>query len=474
MSLRINSNTTALNSYRTLSMNDSNLSKSIERLSSGYKINSAGDDPAGLVISEKLRAQVSGLGQAITNASDAVNMVKTAEGALSEVHSMLRSMRDLAIHAANTGATDAASAQADQAQINNSISSLNKIASETQFGNRNLLDGSAGIKTYINGSKVMAGDFSFAQGLTGDADIQVAVTTAATQATISLDSAGFDAVNDGSFYINGVKIDYTAGDTNDVLVNKINAKSSLTGATAVVNAGDNTIIDITSAAYGSAAKLDITNGTEVLGAGVSDISATGTDAKATVTKTINGVTTNVSDQTWESGDGLTLKDSIGNSIILNIDGGSETSAASSEFKLNVNSLTFQVGAYAGQTREVSINSVYSHDLGNGAVEGLNVANLDLTTAQGAQDAIKVLDKAISDVSGIRANIGATQTNVLESSINSLSVAKENLSSSESAIRDTDMAAEMIEYSKNQILQQAGISMLAQANSSSQQLLSLLR
>ena len=141
MALRINLNTAALSAHRTLTGTDSSLSKSIEKLSSGFKVNSAGDDPAGLVISEKLRAQVGGLGQAIKNAGDAVNMVKTAEGALGEVHRLLRSMRDLAVHAANTGATDSAAAQADQAQIDNAINSLNKVASETQFGGRKLLDG---------------------------------------------------------------------------------------------------------------------------------------------------------------------------------------------------------------------------------------------------------------------------------------------------------------------------------------------
>ena len=143
MSLRINLNAAALTAHRMLSGTDNALGKSIERLSSGYRINSAGDDPAGLVISEKLRAQVSGLGQAIKNAGDAVNMVKTAEGALNEVNTLLRSMRDLAVHASNSGANDATAIAADQSQIDNAISSINKIAQETQFGSKNLLDGSA-------------------------------------------------------------------------------------------------------------------------------------------------------------------------------------------------------------------------------------------------------------------------------------------------------------------------------------------
>ena len=159
MGMRINLNSAAMTAHRMMTNTDTALGKSIERLSSGYKINSAADDPAGLVISEKLRAQVSGLTQAIRNASDAVNMVKTAEGALNEVSTMLRSMRDLAVHAANTGATDKASVEADQAQINSAIDTLNKIAAETQFGNKKLLDGSAGITSTITGSSVLAANF---------------------------------------------------------------------------------------------------------------------------------------------------------------------------------------------------------------------------------------------------------------------------------------------------------------------------
>ena len=128
---------------------------------------------------------MSGIGQAIKNAGDAVNMVKTAEGALNEVSRLMRSMRDLAVHAANTGANDQAAVQADQAQINNAIQSLNKVAQETQFGGRKLLDGTAGVKSYIDGTAVMTGDFSYASNLTDGTGIKVAVTTAAKQAVLS-------------------------------------------------------------------------------------------------------------------------------------------------------------------------------------------------------------------------------------------------------------------------------------------------
>jgi flagellin len=293
-----------------------------------------------------------------------------------------------------------------------------------------------------------------------------------TIAGASVDTNNF-ATEDGALYINGVKIDYTAGDSTSAFIAKINAKTELTGAVASLNTTTGRI-EVDSTGYGSKTVLNITSGELLLGEGSSALNTYGLDAQAEITKTINGAVSNVSDQEWNRGDGLTLKDSLGNAIVLNAAGGTVTGDATSEFTVEVNSLTFQVGAYADQTREVNISAVFAYGLGNGAVADKNVSNLDLTTGQGAQDAIKVLDKAISDISGIRASLGATQTNVLESSINSLSIAKENLTASESSIRDTDMAAEMILFTKYQILQQADISMEAQANSGSKQMLSLLQ
>jgi len=149
MSLRINLNSAALQSSRVLRSNDDMVTRSIERLSSVYKINRAADNPAGLAISEALRAQIGGLKQAISNTQDAVNMVKTAEGALTEVHSLLRSMRDLAVHALNTGAVDSTQLAADQAQIRSAIEALNRIADTTAFGGRKLLNGSAGVQAQV-------------------------------------------------------------------------------------------------------------------------------------------------------------------------------------------------------------------------------------------------------------------------------------------------------------------------------------
>lgn len=474
MSLRINHNSASIAAQRNLAASDSAMSKSIERLSSGYKINSAADDPAGLVISEKLRAQVSGLGQAISNASDAVNMIKTAEGALTEVNSLLRSMRDLAVHAANTGATDTASVAADQQQIASAIDSINKIASETQFGNKKLLDGSAGIMATIKGSAVVSANLSNAS-LTADvSDVAVNMTTgvgvqAATKASVTGSanvSGGNASGGDWNVSINGVGVTFTDGMTQAQMVDTINNVTNQTGVVASVSGN---FIKLDQSAYGSTARIDVTgaNATNVFGA--ASLAAVGNDAKAVVTS--GG--TDVTDALWDKGTGTLLKDSHGNTIQLTDAAASAGADNAAQFDVKVGTLTFQVGAYAGQTRSVSISSIDTSNLGLG--NGTSVTSVaDINVSTDAQSAIKVLDKAISDVSSQRAVLGATQKNTLESSINSLTIAKENISASESTIRDTDMASEMAEFTKSQILNQAGISMLSQANQAPQQLLSLLR
>ncbi len=468
MSLRINLNSAALTAHRQLSATDNAVSKSIERLSSGYKINNAGDDPAGLVISEKLRAQVGGLNQAIKNAGDAVNMVKTAEGALSEVNRLLRTMRDLAVHAANTGVNDTASLAADQAQIRSAIESINKISSETQFGEKQLLDGSAGIVTTLKGSAVISADLSKANlssAMTGiGIDLSAGGAQLATKATLTGTASISGDMTGKSITINGKTI---AGGANEAAtLQAINNQANSTGVVATVDASHHLIL--TQRSYGSANRIDVTGGTDVFGS--ASAAAVGQDARAVVSS--GG--TNVSDAVWSAGSGTIIKDSLGNAIQLTDAAATTAADNADQLDLSVGSLTFQVGAYAGQTRSLSISSSHSNQLGvaSGAVSTMNVGAIDVTT--NATDAITVLDKAISDVSSLRANLGAALKNTFESSINSLGIAAENIAASESTIRDTDMAAEMVQFTRNQILQQAGTAMLAQANQAPQTLLRLLQ
>jgi len=466
MSLSINLNSAALTAHRNLAASGNAASQSIARLSSGYKINSASDDPAGLVISEKLRAQASGLGQAISNAGDASNMTKTAEGALNETNTLLRSMRDLALHAANAGANDSAATAADQEQIKSAISSLNNISSETQFGNKKLLNGDAGVSIKLSSASVTSADLSKATLAKGSTAVTVDVTTKADYAkkTGTVDLSG-GAAADGSIFINGVSVDYKTGDSVDTMVSNINKANTQTGVTAS-KSGDGKNLILTSDTVGSTGTITLGQSAALMGAAPTTVA--GVDAVATV-KDSSGAAVG---GTWNKGNGNTLQDDLGNTI--NLATGTGVATLTDAFSAENNSLEFQVGAYAGQTRTVSIGSSAADKLGTSAISGKNVSTIDVTTAQGAQDAVKILDAAISQVSTQRAALGAFQKNVLDSTVNSLTAAKENITASESSIRDTDMAAEMSNFTKNNVLQQAGISMLSQANQMPQQLLSLLR
>jgi len=450
-----------------LSASDTAVAKSIERLSSGFRINNAGDDPAGLVISEKLRAQISGLGQAIKNAGDAVNMVKTAEGALGEVNRLLRSMRDLAVHAANTGANDTASLAADQAQITSALESINKISSETQFGGKMLLDGSAGVVATVKGSAVVSADLSKAPLTASLTDVAISLTGGSTQVAAKAQITGsVDLTADltgETITINGVTVN--GGADEATTLQNINNVTNQTGVVATAD-GDDYLV-LTQQSYGSANRVDVTGGLAIYGAAAD--AGVGADAKATVKAGV----ANVTDALWDQGSGTVIKDSYGNAIQLTDTAAEIAANNAAQIDLAVGSMTFQVGAYAGQTRSLSIGSAHTSQLG--LANGTSVANISLIdVSSNAEDAMTVLDKAIADVSSLRASLGATQKNTLESSITSLSIASENIAASESSIRDTDMAAEMVEFTKYQILQQAGTAMLAQANQAPQALLSLLR
>jgi len=468
MSLRINLNSAALQSSRVLRSNDDMVTRSIERLSSGYKINRAADNPAGLAISEALRAQIGGLKQAISNTQDAVNMVKTAEGALTEVHSLLRSMRDLAVHALNTGAVDATQLAADQAQIRSAIEALNRIADTTAFGGRKLLDGTAGVQAQVT-SGLTNGQFISGSTATKSGTYTITINTAATQRTV-VGTAAYTAAN-GAIIINNVSVALTATDTAATAVAKINAVSGQTGVTASQSGG---IITLTSVAYGSGAKIDISYSGGVTQAnffgGTPTVTA-GVDVVASFTGgSVNASNITGNGRTWT---GPANSDLAGAVFYLN-------GAANSTLQVTVTqgSLQFQVGSEVGQTAAVNVTGTAANKLGVGATgletSAQTVADIDVTTTAGARDAVRLIDQAIKQVSTVRGDLGAVQKNVFESAINSLSIAVENIMASESSIRDTDIAAEISEFTKAQILMNSSIAMLAQANQAPQALLQLLR
>ncbi len=517
MSLNINLNTASMNAHRNLSMTNARLGQSIERLSSGYRINRGADDPAGLVNSESLRAQIGGLSQAISNSQDAVNLVKTAEGSLTEVHSLLRSMRDLAVHAANSGANSAESVAADQAQIKSAVESLNRISSQTAFGSKKLLDGSASIgfgtvvaggagtpaAADLTGVKAASTNSAFLAA-TGDKAVTVTVNQAAAQAKQTgaaavvagaggalSTAAGWTASTTSTLKVNGVNIGtFGATQTGDDVINAVNNNATLNQSVVASRDGSNKIV-LTSRDYGSSKGITVEetlqDATGAGGAATANILATGTvdttdnAAHATtvaqwgkdIQGTVSGNGVGGGAVAFNAGTGFTMKSAAGDEINFST---AMAGGASSTYATNVtgNGTTFQIGANQGETATVNLASTAANNLGksSGSTVFASVANVDVTSNAG--EVIKVLDAAISQISTQRASLGAFQKNVLESNMNSLGVTKENVAASESSIRDADMAKEMVEFTRNNIMEQAGTSMLTQANQVPQQLLSLLR
>ncbi len=480
MSFRINHNISAINAHRILSRNDFEMSRSLERLSSGLKINTAGDDPAGLVISENMRAQITGLNQAIENSELAVTMVQTAEGALTEVHALLNSMRELALHAANEGAVSSADLAADQAEIENALSTLTQIAENTQYATKKLLNGTGGTTgTIITGDA----EFMGANELTESGEYTVDITVQAEKAAMvtgnSAAVAGI-AADEMLTLVNNttgltVTVDLEAGDNAQTIVDKINYYSDVTGLAAST---DGTDITTTSSEYGSAQDYTIYSDTEAtdgtqsgyLAAGTSDtgVDVAGTFTFGGTTYQANGVGAVLNGRSFSPANGLRVYYS------------GAVGADVATVQVSNQSLTFQLGANSGQTANISMADMSTRRLGTGLdarFDGVNqfksLAEISLLSSEEASDAIAIIDKAIEDVNGVRGDLGAFQGNTLESGLSNLRIAQENLVAAESVIRDTDMAAEVASFTRGQILVQSASAMLSHANATPNIVLQLL-
>ena len=461
-------NLQAMNANRMLNITTGAQSKSTEKLSSGYKINRAADDAAGLTISEKMRKQIRGLDQASTNAQDGVSSVQTAEGALTEVHSMLQRMNELAVQAANGTNSKESDRQAIQDEIDQLTTEIDRVAETTKFNEIYLLKGdNASTKNvYMKGH---------------DAGLKGALTDSAKSATFVMDT-----LKAGDKYKIAGK-EYTIGSSKTEITTAINAFAT----------ADNEItIDGISYTYkdangGKAAGWykdgDQTNGTAIVVAdtvkGGSKASVNGKDYTAMTDQDANDIDDDDSSVITAAEAKKKIKaellaaNSIGtvNGDATVFDGadaaGKTTYTITKGYATVADTLSFNlhVGADADMTNKITvdIDVMNSANLG---VKGLNVTDATGTAATYAVDAIS---DAIAKVSSQRSALGAVQ-NRLEHTIDNLDNIVENTTTAESRIRDTDMAEEMVEYSKNNILAQAGQSMLAQANQSTQGVLSLLQ
>lgn len=473
---RVNTNMMAMNALRNLGSTNSQFAGSVTRLSTGLRINSGADDPAGLQISEGFRAQISGLSQAMRNSQDATNFAKTAEGALDEVSRLLRDARALVLANGNEATLSADQKQANQNQLTSILNSVDRIASQTQFGNRRLLDGSAGVTTSIlNRSAIESATIGGTLGTTAvnapvnaNGAISVQVTAAAIKAKVTGMAVANPAVAigvDGVITINNVQFNVTAGMTHQNLIDQINARSADTGVQAAVTGG-NLVFTATNFGTGSNS-IQISNSTNNIGfalAGTRTLGSGTLGVDATVAFTYGSNPT--FSLTASSTNGRTFRDSFGNVITLTEDYVDALQAATNLLQVSVGSAQFQIGANIGQTVNLSISNV--------GTSSLAISGLDITTSAGAASAMNALDNAIARVSTIRGDLGSFMRNILDSNQRSLAVAKENITATESSIRDTDVAEEMTAFTKLQILQQSGLAVLAQANQAPQAVLSLLR
>lgn len=377
MALRINQNIAAYNAHRNLTLTDNMLSKSLERLSSGLRINRAADDAAGLSISEKLRSQVRGLQQAVRNAQDGISLIQTAEGALAETHSILQRMRELAVQAANGTLTEG-DRTAIQKEVDALIDEINRISTSTKFNEKALLDGTLGKTIEVTSNLGPASGFSKIEA--------------------------YGATGSVTYYL-----DYDSG----------NKKLTLK------NDDDNPTVE-------------------------QSIVITPPSGYETITVTFSEFNVNI-----------TLNAAIGDSNnILN---------EAINISVTGDGMYLQVGAFDEQASRIEVKI----DAMNTSGLGLTNYNLTDATGEAARALITAIDEAIEKVSTQRSELGAIQ-NRLEHTIANLGVAVENISASESRIRDVDMAAEMVNFTRQQIMIQAGTAMLAQANAVPQTVLQLLR
>ncbi|MDW7993714.1 MAG: flagellin [Gemmatales bacterium] len=477
MGLVITNNVTSLIGQHNLKRTNSALQRSLERLSSGLRINRGADGPAALVVSEQQRAQIVGLQTAIENASKAVSLVQTAEGALDEINRLLLKARSLALDSANAGVHDADALAANQAEINNILATIDRIAANTQFGTKKLLDGSAGISgsvsdpartVFLRGtSDTLAGTYT------------VNVTTAAQRAYIISTTALADndtISNDEVLTVNGVNITLTAGMTRAQIISRINSYTNQTGVEAVDDDNNDRIV-LRTLQFGSAASISVVSTRQ--GAGSAGFTTTiQTDTGVDIAGTIGG------QAAVGSGNVLTAVSGApkGLSVAVKTDTAA-TNLVGNTFSGNVgtvtvtdNSLQFQIGPNAGQTAKVAIGNMATSALGLNVagVQFSSLSQINVRTVSGATDAIKVIDQAIDDVTNLRGMLGAFQQNTLEATANNLRATLENTVAAESTIRDTDYAQEIANFTKQQILLQTGISVLANANQVPQLVLALLQ
>lgn len=441
--MRINHNIAALNTYSRLGQSTTAQSKSLEKLSSGLRINRAGDDAAGLAISEKMRGQIRGLDQAARNAQDGISMIQTAEGALNETHSILQRMRELSVQASNDTNTDTDRDEI-QKEMTQLTSELSRIGNTTEFNAKNLLDGN------------------------------LEAVNAATQETFTLDFTDYASAADSgtvelsiggeTYTINFA--DTSAGNSYNALTQVISIDTNANN----IDVGDD-IIDELQRMRGEDPALQISEFTFTKSGGTTLTIATTADGAYDGAAGDGSISVDTGLDAGHISQGAAGSDGTTGSAQLQVgaNNGQRFEVAISDMRALALVVSGTSGAAHGSVADAVFTTTDELDQNSGAAEYA----LDLSDSDKATAAVEVVDDAIKTVSAERSKLGAFQ-NRLEHTINNLSTSSENLTAAESRIRDVDMAKEMMEFTKNNILNQAATSMLAQANQQPQGVLQLLR
>jgi len=474
---RINTNVAALIAQHRLGRSQQQLAVTLERLSSGLRINRGADDPAGLIASENLRSEIAGVKQAIDNSQRAINVIATAEGALNEVAALLIDIQELIVEAANSGGMSEDEIRANQLQIDSAVDSITRIANTTTFAGLRLLDGSldyvtSGVDTNsIRSLQIYSANF----GTRSYIPVTVEVTQSAQQAALYFTASS--VTNGVTIEVRGnagaVSLSFEAGATASAILAAVNVQTDATGVMAeyINSANPSSGIVFKSLEYGSEAFVSITalsGGSFAVSdapGGAAKTRDYGQDAEAT----INGHKC--------IGRGLEL---ILNTTMLDLSLqlSEDFGAGATSFTITGGGALFQLGpsVETNQQASVGIQSVAATRLGNAAVGYLSQIVTDgeysLVSGQTRQ-ALAIVKEAIRQVAVLRGRLGAFERNTLQTNINALNVAMENLTSAESTIRDADFAEETANLTRSQILVQAGTSVLALANSTPQTVLALL-
>lgn len=489
----INTNVASLNAQRNLNVSQNALATSLQRLSSGLRINSAKDDAAGLAISERFTSQINGLDQAQRNANDGVSLAQTAEGALGTSGDLLQRIRTLAVQSANAS-NSASDRQAINAEVTQLTAELDRVAQTAQFNGQNLLDGSFGSATFQVGANanqtITATTGNFRTNQYGNYRIGALAATAtnplgdltagSTANAITSNAAAANRVAGGTLTINGsagsATVTVAAAASAKTVAAQINAQTANTGVTATAQ----TQFDLTALTASASYSLNVTsNNTTAVTLAFTVGATVNADGLSAAVNAFNDQSgkTGVTAQVNSAGTGITLLNQSGENITI-------ANNAASTAAITVGGTATAAAATAIGTGQLTLDSSKTFnvaasnttDFFNAAAASgqlQKVSDLDVSSVAGANRSLSIVDSALASINGQRARFGALQSR-FQSTITSLQTTSENLSAARSRITDADFASETASLTRGQILQQAGVAILAQANALPNNVLALLR